>query len=296
MFIKDENGNISVLVAMIMLVLIVSIAFVTDIGMVYAEKVKLSKALDASIMAGGLELPKIENAENVIKEYLVLNGVSLESVTINIAVDGMSAEVIATKPVKHYFATLIGFDFTDITENAKIRLGTASSATTGLRPFGVTKFDFQYGDEIILKAGAGDGYHGNYGALSLGGTGANLLLDNSLYGYDGTLSVGQFIYTETGNMASVVNSLATYINSIDDTFETYTRSSEKLWTIPLFDTMEVDGKALVEIVGFAQFYVENVTKDAGKAEMHGRFVKYVTSGDIDDSIENTGVYGVQLYD
>ncbi|MCX7695656.1 MAG: hypothetical protein N2Z71_08125, partial [Caloramator sp.] len=115
-----------------------------------------------------------------------------------------------------------------------------------------------------------------------------------MYGYDGVINVGDLLDTEPGNMAGVVNDLKNYINSETSTFETFQRDSIRLWTIPLVNTMEVNGRKKVLVVGFAQFYVENIDKKSGKAEITGRFIKYVTKAEIDMSLKDTGVYGVKL--
>lgn len=295
--IKKENGNVIILVSLLLAILMSMMAFVIDMGVVYAEKAKLSKAIDAAILAGGQELPNdISKARAVMEEYLENNGVSIEEVDISIDHDGMGAEIVGVKSVDHYFAKIMGINTTEVTESSRIILGSVTSATGGIRPFGVTKYDFEYGDPIILKEGAGDGYHGNYGVIALGGMGASTFLENAMYGYDGTLRVGEFVDTEPGNMAGVVNTLSYYMNSIDETFDNYDRGSDRIWTIPVFDTLEVEGREAVEIVGFAQLFVEGVTKEGGDAEITGRFLQFVINGDIDPEQEATGALGMKLVD
>jgi len=292
-----ENGNVTVLVSVLLFAFMGIMAIVIDVGVVFAEKAKLSKAIDAAILAGGQELPEnIDKAIATMEEYLIENGVTLDQVEISIDEDGFGAEIVATKPVDHYFAKVIGFDSTNINEQARIIVGPSGSATGGLRPFGVEKYDFVYGDPVVLKEGAGDGYHGNYGAVALGGSGSSVLLDNALYGYDGIIEVGDIIYTEPGNMMGAVNTIAAYINSFDESFDSYTRGSDRVWTVPLVDTMVVSGREGVVVVGFAQFFVEDVKKIAGEAQMFGRFIRYVTNGDIDYTIDDTGSYSMKLVD
>lgn len=294
---KDEKGNVTILITVVFLALMGMMALVIDMGVVFAEKVELTNAIDAALLAGAQELPNDKTkAQSVMETYLSENGVALEEVQITIASDGLSAEIGGTVTVLHYFAKLIGIESSEVTGNGKVILGPASSAKGGIRPFGVEKYDFRYGDEVALKVGGGDGYHGNYGALALGGSGASVLLNNALYGYDGELNVGDTVLTEPGNMAGMVSSLSYYINNTDETFEDFSRSSDRVWTVPIFDPMELNGRTAVEIVGFAQFFVESVYKIHGKAEIHGRFIEYVTNGDIDLTLESTGVYGVKLVD
>lgn len=296
-FFKEDKGNVTILVTVVLLALMGVMALVIDMGVVYAEKVKLVNALDAAILAGGQELPDDKlKARQVMEDYLIINDVSLEDVSITIAYDGMHAEIAGTKNVEHYFAKLIGFDSSVIAENTKIIIGAASSATGGLRPFAMEKFPYAFGDEVTLKVGAGDGYHGNYGAVALGGTGTSLLLENALFGYSGSVTIGDFISTEPGNMANIVNELKFYIDGITDTFETYKDSSDKLWTIPLVDTLLLDGRDSVEVIGFAQVYIDKITKVRGQAEISAKFIQFVTNGEIGEITEDTGVYAMRLVD
>lgn len=294
-FLNNENGNVTVLVALMMLILVSMMAFVTDFGIVFAEKAKLSKAMDAAILAGGAELPRrTDLARSIMEEYIVLNGVSLDQVEITIASDGLSAEIVGTKPVEHYFAKLMGFDFTTITETSKVILGPARSVANGLRPFALTKYEFGYGDFVTLKQAAGDSFNGNFNAIALGGTGASDLLDNALYGYDGEIEVGDIIDTEPGNMASIITPLDTYIKSFNDTFETFDRGSGRIWTVPVFESLDVEGRDGVIVIGFAQVYVIEIGQQTGLAEIKGRFLEYVSNGEIDFELEDTGVYAMKL--
>ncbi len=296
-FFRGEKGNVTILVTVVLLALMGVMALVIDMGLVYSEKVKLVNAIDAAILAGGQELPNDQSkARLVMEEYLRINDVSIEDVIITIAHDGMSAEIVGTKNVNHYFAKLIGFDSSDITENTKVILGSASSVTGGLRPFAVEKFPYTYGTEIVLKEGAGDGYHGNYGAVALGFPGVQTLLENAMFGYDGTISIGDFIDTEPGNMANMIKPIHDQLDAVGDSFATYENSSGKLWTIPLVDTLLVDGRDAVEVVGFAQVYVERVEKVQGEAVIVARFIQFVANGEIGETTEDTGVYAMKLVD
>lgn len=292
---RKQDGNVIILVTLMMFAIMGMIATVVDIGVVYAEQAKLSKALDAAILAGGQELPsRPDLARSIMEEYLIENGVNVEDVTIDIDADGMGAQMSGNRNVDLIFARIIGFDTANVDSTSKIELGYASSAKGGLRPFAVTKFDYQFGDTVILKEGAGDAYKGNYGTVALGGTGSDVLLYNAMYGYDGVVEIGDYILTEPGNMANIIPYLKNYVASFTDTFETMERGTDRIWTVPLVDTLEVAGRDSVLVVGFGQFFIESVQKKAGKAELVGRFIQYVTNGEIDKTIDNTGTFGMKL--
>lgn len=170
---KSEKGNVTVIVSIALTVILGMSGFVIDMGVAYVEKVNLANAIDAALLAGAQELPDNRvRAREVMESYLVENGVSLNEVTITIAADGKRADIEAVRNVGFTFSKVLGISNADVHEEGGVILGAASSAKGGIRPFGVTKQDFVYGDPVVLKEGAGDGYHGNYGAIALGGSGA----------------------------------------------------------------------------------------------------------------------------
>ncbi|KOA19234.1 hypothetical protein CLHOM_23400 [Clostridium homopropionicum DSM 5847] len=290
-----SKGNISIILCIIIAALFGFTAYVIDIGMVYIERIKLSNAMDSAALAAVLELPNGDvKAEAVAIEYLEKNNVDPNLTKITISEDKKSVYIEGQKNVKHAFAQIIGIGSSNIKDKTKAVIGPIKSVKDGTRPFAVEKYDFSYGDLVVLKEGAGDGYHGNYGAVALGGTGASVFKENAINGYSGTVSVGDYIDTETGNMTGACNDIKQYINSENSTFDNFQRDSIRLWTLPLVDTLVVDGRKPVLVVGFAQFYVENVANKSGKIEVTGRFIKYVSNSPVDLSLNDTGAYGAKL--
>jgi len=198
------------------------------------------------------------------------------------------------KNVKHFFAPAIGIKESLINSSSKAIIGPAKSVFQGIRPVAITDYPIDYGELVVLKEGAGDGNSGNYGAVSFGPTGSSIFQQYLIYGYDSSLSVGDIIQTEPGNMAGAIMALSSYLAADTSTFDNYTLGSKRLWTIPVINTLDVSGRKDVEIVGFAQFFVEYADKIGGEAEIHGRFIKFVTSGEIDYTIEDRGVYVSKL--
>jgi hypothetical protein len=291
----DNKGNVAIILCLVFTVLLGFTAYVVDIGLIYAEKVKLSNAIDSAVLAASLELPTdpIE-AKKVAIEYLEKNNVDPSKVSITISADNKSIEMVGIKTVDHFFAPIFGIDSSDVNAITKAIIAPIKSVKGGIRPFAVEKFDFSYGDVVTLKESAGDGYHGNYGAVALGGTGANVFRTNAIYGYNGLITVGDYIATETGNMVGASNEITNYINSEFSSFNNFERDSIRLWTMPLVDSLSVDGRKDVLVVGFGEFYVEEIIKNSGKVEIQGRFVRFVTNGEIDMTISDTGAYGSKL--
>ncbi|KRQ86265.1 hypothetical protein ABG79_01888 [Caloramator mitchellensis] len=290
-----RKGNAAILVAIGMTALLGFSAYVIDIGIIYGEKIKLENAVDAAALSAALELPtNPQSAYEIAMEYLEKNGAEVGKSEILIAENNKSIEIRSQKEVKHFFAQIMGINKSIVNAKSKAIIGPARSVNGGIRPFAVVAYDYHYGDLVVLKEDAGDGYHGNYGVLAMGGQGAAVFRNNALYGYNGKISVGDWIDTEPGNMAGVVNELRNLINSEQSTFQNFTRDSIRIWTLPLVNTLEVDGRKKVQVVGFAKFYVEDVYKKSGKAEITGRFIRYVDRAEIDLSLNDTGLYGAKL--
>jgi hypothetical protein len=291
----DNKGNAAIILCVAITVLFGFTAYVIDIGLVYAEKIKLSNAIDAAALAAVLELPASSvKAKAVAEEYIVRNEINVNEALITVSSDNRSIEIRGSRNVEHLFAPIIGINSSSVSVGTKAVIGPAKSVKGGIRPFAVEKFDYSYGTLVTLKEGAGDGYHGNYGVIALGRRGESVFKANALDGYSGTISVGDWIDTETGNMSGATNTISNYINSEYSTFSNYSRDSIRIWTIPLVNTLLVNGRGQIQVVGFAEFYVEDVVKRSGKTEINGRFIRYVTNSEIDMYLEDTGVYGGKL--
>jgi hypothetical protein len=291
----DDKGNVAIILCLVITGLIGFAAYVIDVGIVYAEKEKLTNAIDSAALAAILELPSNDiKAKAVAVDYLKKNNVDPNQTTIVVGSDHKSIQIEGIKNVKHMFAPIIGINSSNVNAKTKAVLAPTKSVSSGIRPFAVEAYNFPYGEQVTIKEGAGDGYHGNYGAVALGGQGANVFRVNALYGYNGTISVGDYIDTEPGNIAGVTNDIENYINSEHSTFDNFSRDSIRLWTIPLVDSLTVDGRKSVLVVGFAAFYVESVNDVSGKVEIKGRFIKYVLNSQVDVNLNDTGVYGAKL--
>jgi Flp pilus assembly protein TadG len=71
---RDESGQAIVFVVLAIVALIAIIGLGVDLGMAYAERVSLARAMDAAALAGAQELPLEEAAHHRALEYLDANG------------------------------------------------------------------------------------------------------------------------------------------------------------------------------------------------------------------------------
>jgi hypothetical protein len=291
----DNKGNAAIILCLLITAIFGFTALGLDIGLVYVEKTALTNALDSAALAASLELPNDETKIiSIAEEYLRKNNIDPGDVVITIGSDKKSIQIEGNRKVKHLFAPIIGINNSVIYAKTKAVIAPAKVIADGVRPFAVQKFDYVYGDLVTLKEDAGDGYNGNYGPVALGGKGASVFRINTLYGYEGTISVGDYIDTEPGNMASVAMDIQNYINSEQSTYDNFPRDSIRAWVIPIVDTFDINGRGQIKVVGFGKFFVEDVQGQAGQIEIRGRFVKYVTSAVVDNSLSDTGLYGSKL--
>jgi len=103
--------------------------------------------------------------------------------------------------------------------------------------------------------------------------------------------------TEPGNMASSISTVQDVIN-MDRyaTFDHFSYDSPRLWTIPIIQSMTANGRGEVLVVGFAEFFIENIGKKSGQSQVTGRFVQFTANGDMVEGQQDFGVYGVKLID
>lgn len=287
----NSKGNAAILLTFIITGLLGFTALTVDIGIVYSERTSLSNALDAAVLAASLELHNGEaKAREIAKEYLIKNNVDPNDVEVYITSN--TIEITGKKNVKHYFAPIVGIKDSDVSARSKALIGPVGSVRGGVRPFAVEMFDYDFGDRVVLKADTPE--RGNYRVVALGGSGSSAFRDNALYGYDGVISIGDIIQTEPGNMAGTSSQIRNYINSESSTFDNFPRDTIRLWTIPLVASTQLTGRTELEVVGFGQFYVEDVQNRGGKLEFTGRFIRFVTNGVVDMDAPDTGTYAVKL--
>ena len=296
---KGNKGTTTVIFALLLTTILGFAAFTTDIGIIVMERSKLSAAVDSAALAGAQELVvNPENSGTMAQEYVLKNQPEARSISISIDPDNRGIEVSAVETANIYFARVLNNSFADISTLAKARIENIKSLS-GARPLAVVQQTFVYGREYTLKEGAGDGTTGNYEALALGGTGGSNYSGNMLDGYEGTISVGDLIYTETGNMAgnthSTINQL---INRCDHdppcTYDSYKVNCPKVIFVPVVDTLAVNGRKCVRVLGFATFFLGGVTGDSGQADVTGRFITYNMQGETANDIGDFGTYGIRL--
>lgn len=300
---KSKKGNSSIIFLVSITLLVALMAFVTDAGMMYLEKSRLQNAVDATALAGIQEFRKNESTMlDKAYEYAILNKLDPLNLEVTIPSGNRIITVVAKKKVNLFFAKVFNMTDAVIQAKATAKAGTIVAAN-GIRPFAVEQQNFEIGHTYTLKKGAGDSYTGNYGALALGGTGATVYKNNLMYGYNSNVKIGDLIkvgedlLTEPGNMAGPTYEGMRYLIQNDthdhSDLNNLEANCERLITVPIIDKFD-PGRSTVKIVGFAKFFLDDVTYDGGKTEVKGRFVRALEEGKIDDSGNDFGLFGVKL--
>lgn len=296
---KNRKGTSIVLFAAALTVFAACAALTIDIGSIVLEKSRLSAAVDSAALAGLQELlTGSGNTNIVVGNYLEKNTSPIESFDVKIGDDNKSVQVTAVKKSDSFFASLLGKTIGNLTDTAVAKAETITSMT-GTRPLGVVQQTFTYGTQYILKEGASDGTSGNYGALVLGSTGGMNYESNLLYGYPGVVTAGDEILTETGNMVQkTVSSINTLINGCTHTppctFDSYNSTCTRIISIPVVETLTLNGRKGTYVVGFATFFLEGVCDSGGHAEVIGRFITYCAKGETSSATNDYGTYGIRL--
>lgn len=156
--------------------------------------------------------------------------------------------------------------------------------------------DFVYGQKYTLKYGSPELGSGNFGALRLGGSGANNYEYNLKHGYPGELKVGDIVNIEPGNMSGPTRRAIEYRFAQDNrippnTFYDHDRDAPQILYVPVVEPYGVSGSHVhsVRILGFAAFFVTGIPGSGNESEIEGYFIRTVKSGGGSEGQANYGL-------
>lgn len=291
-YLCNQRGQALVLFALSLTCLMGFSAIVVDVGSLYLTRTQLANMADAAALAGVKELPgSSSRAVSVAQQYATINGKAGDTVAASVGSGAASLTVTVSRNVNFMVAPILGFANQTVQATATAAVSSAGSAT-GVVPFGVEKQTFVYGQTYTLKQGGGGGYCGNYGGLALGGNGASVYKSNIENGYSGTLSVGDWVYTETGNIVGPTDQgVATRVSQDpNSTYDTVQVGSPRLIIVPVIDSLAVNGKKPVLIDGFASFFLNG----SSSGVVTGVFMETYSNNVAAGSGANYGLYNVKL--
>lgn len=330
-FFRKRSGNVLVVFATGLVVLLGLAALSVDYANFVVRRWKVQAAVDAAALGGAYELLDLVGAE--VTDYTPAENVANVLAASNIGASysvsfpsSKTCQVVGSLTSNTYFAAVLGIRQVTVSARALASISPVSGGT-GIRPFGVEEpiDSFVFGETYLLKLGpqdenddgSGDGYahHGNFHAVAIGGTGSNVYRDNVKYGSDEVVRVGDWLPTEPGNMTGPTDQGVDYIlqqeiieegvdyimNQDQISWEWYRdhpealEGSPRVITIPVIgDWAGVYGRSDVQVVGFANFFLEGTEGTGVDCRVTGRFIKSVVPGAYGGGNHGYGAYMVRL--
>ena len=317
-----EEGQTLVLFALGLIAFMGLVGLSIDVGRLVYMRTDLQKTADAAAFAGSQELPSSSTAIAIANDYVTQNNGSASANVTVFTTHGTndSITVVASRDVGFSFMRALGFTSHEVSARATVRVGTYKGGA-GLLPFGLVANDgsdpddesnstllhngcfshmdgdmpvFDQNTTCTLKYGAGTNTGGDFGALGLDGTGADIYRDTIVNGTTSTFRKGDQVIPETGNMngpthQGIDDRLASArpakcqgdtegeILSVNDD-DTVTilpgcESHPRIAIIPVVD--QIDNPEPTTILGFAYVFITELSGGGGHSQLKVKFVSFM---------------------
>lgn len=290
-----------VLLALLLPVLLGLMALAVDVGIFYHQWSVLQAAADAAALAGAGYLPdNPDRALTTSRSYAQRGGVSTHEITAtSVSADSQTITISFSRDVSYYFGAVLGLKSSPVAASATGGLRTAG-AVKDLIPVGIdSRTTYGFGQPITLIQGSSPYGPGNWGALALGGTGANNFEDKVINGYGSQVKVGDILTTETGKMTGpskrafdirMANGAAA---DPSGTFQNHSLDDVRVATVPMMDFSGAAGRSQVTVLGFAQIWIASVDT---QLNVHAFFIRQIARGATpgDPGGHNYGTYSAVL--
>ncbi|RWZ58212.1 hypothetical protein EQV77_10565 [Halobacillus fulvus] len=325
--IHKEEGNVLVFFALSLVILCGMVALVVDGGVLFFEKSRLQKSLDAAALAGAQELLVSQSlAETEAISYAGKNGYPIASGNVDTGADFVEVTESVNKSLT--FARVLGINDADVPASARAEISGTLIRREGVVPVGleVGAFSRESVFTIHFQPGNGNGNNngnngngngngnngngneetnesgpisGNFGFLDIEDPDYNTLRDKIKYGVTMEISNEMETDTEPGLKWGQVKQgfedriLTDAADPDCSSYETADDSCARVVVLPLVESFaEVNGKSQVRVQGFAAFWIESVDQHS----VNGRFVDIITYGEFSEEEDENefGVYGVRL--
>jgi hypothetical protein len=293
-----DDGNVALLVALSMVAFCGFSALVADAGVLYVKKQQAQASADAGALAGADQLLQDATQAATSAYQISVQNDGHANFEADANKDNQTVTVSGQEHVGLWFARVLGQNSASISVQSAAQVGTLKSAV-GVVPIAVVQQQFLYGKEYYLSQGAGNGSSGNYGFLDFSGNGAKGDETDIENGFPFPLTVGEQVPTKPGVMAGPISTAIQYrmdkacSDSRCQSYDTATPDCPRVMYLPVVDTLDVNGKKNVTIVGFAAFFLDGMVDDGGHSQITGKFIRMVRPGDLGDG-PNFGTYAVKL--
>jgi hypothetical protein len=276
---KASKGQAMFLVILALPVIVGVLTLVMDVGNLYYNQVSMQVAADSGVLAGALYLPSYPSqAVSVAEDYAGRNGIKAgEIVSCTVSADNKTVLITTSRNLPCFFCRVLGegtahadtAPSTETTSGTGIKVGASAlivpiKAATGVVPIGLNSgTNLNFGNVVQLKQGQVG--PGNWSPLALGGTGADNYRTNVQNGYPGSVSVGDSLQTETGNMVGPTNQAFQDRISMGNnqfstgTFQNHDLNDPRVMLIPIVDFSNINGSSQVPMKGFAMMWIVSVS-------------------------------------
>lgn len=307
-FTDDQRGMALILVAAGMLAFTGFMALVADVGLLVLNRERLVNAVDAAALAGAHELPLNPSQAKVMAvNYALQNGVSpLEPLVGEyLGEPNTKLTVSATRQVDFIFARVLGINSGNVSATATAAV-SGISAMKGAAPLAIPDRPFEFGVTYTLKLASNSDVPsilgpGTFGALSLGGEGADVYEYNLKYGYPAQVHVDDVIDTETGNISNPTFRAIDYRMGLCNhspacTPTHFDPGCARIIFIPVYtEDLALEGQIpSVTISGFAAFLVDSVSGQGVGSYINGSFIRLVAEGELSSDQADYGLLGAKL--
>jgi hypothetical protein len=126
--VAGERGQVLPMAALFIVILVAAVGLTIDVGRVFATRAELMRAVDAAALAGTLELPDLEAAQDKVYEYMAENEPDA-SVEAPISPEERQVEVHGTKSVPVVFLRVFGFTSVEVEASATAGFGVLAVDT-----------------------------------------------------------------------------------------------------------------------------------------------------------------------
>lgn len=257
-FFNEERGQVLVLSAILILVILGITAFTTDIGWLQSNKRHLQNTADAAALAGARDLADGKEAASVnasVNKYVLENGVDVNEVTaINIVGDKrVAVELQGSRGL--FFARVLGHSSANVGARATAETGPVGGMK-GLFPVGIAKdtfINYENNGNNIIQFGTAPG---NWGWVNLDYpyTGKSVKWQDQVNyinnGFDKMIYYNQIIHSDTG--ADIQSN--GHIDSWSVKVKYYIDNKVPLY-IPIIDNWDINGNKALTIKGFAAIII-----------------------------------------
>ena len=291
---RGQRGQTLAVVAMMLVILIGSLALVVDLGHAFAQRRAMQNAADAAALAGARALALAEGADTaraVAFEYAVHRG---GAETCAVTLDDTTVTVVVSRTFGTYFASIIGVPTMPVAAQAKAGYTIPTSWTGDLLPIALHTNALTLtgtiriwdDDKAASDPARGIIADGQRGWLNFNGgsVGDSEIVDWVTNGYPGRVEVDSWVNGTPGTKTAALHAM--------DLVRTHT-----VIFVPVYDGTRAgqlgSGSLDYRIVAFAAFYVTKVVDTGNPKYVQGQFRRWVTAqesgGWIDSGVRIVGL-------